>query len=139
MPDTSTEERTLTATEQRQYNEGRAAGEAGQPRPERADPDHLDGWDFGAELRAYRAEWNGGYEAGLDTQEGDEPPAERNGYRSGWKAGHAAARRLATERADWSDAEIDAGLSVTLMAPMEPDGGGPGGWPPLSAIFGGAR
>ena len=78
---------------------------------------------------AERSDWTDGYEEG---------PAG-----AGWLEGHREARRLACAAADRADAEIDAALATPAprvrladyYAPAEPDGGGPGCWPPMHLLF----
>ena len=60
---------------------------------------------------AERDEWASGYEAGLASLEGDQPPApDSDPYGAGWRDGNIEARELASAAADRADAEIDAAL-----------------------------
>ena len=64
---------------------------------------------------AERDEWASGYEAGLASLEGDQPPApDSDPYGAGWRDGNIDARELASAAADRADAEIDAALALAL-------------------------
>ena len=79
--------------------------------------------------RADRAEFDAGYEDGMESFEGAVPPSQLDEpYGAGWLEGNRERARLASDRADASEAEIAAalGLPLDMDDPGEPEHPAPG-------------